>query len=197
MQLRSALPLAALALTLAAGCENHKAPAEQAVASAEGALAEVRPLAARYAPDQLPGVEGQLAALKAGLAKGDYLGVLTAAPNLNSSIAGLKSAAETRKADTEAAMGRAKGDWGPLRSEVPEAIDEIGQRLVTLSKAAALPRFVTRQKLAAAGAGLQSLKSLWSEASRAAASGDFIMAVSKAQAARDKAAGIRKSLRMD
>lgn len=197
MQIRSAISLAALALVLAVGCENHRAPAEQAVETADAALAEVRPLARKYLPDQLPAVEGQLAALKASFAKGDYTGVLTAAPNLNSAIASLKSAAETKKADTEVALKQAKDDWGPLAADVPKSIEEIEKRLATLSQAAALPRFVTRQNVATAGAGLESLKSLWREASSAAASGDFVTGVSKAQAARDKAAEIRKSLRMD
>jgi hypothetical protein len=197
MKIRSVLPSAALAAVLIVGCENHRAPAEQAVAGAEASLAEVRPLARRYVPEQLRAVEGQLAALKASLAKGDYTGALTAAPNLNSAIAGLKSAAETRKADTEVALKRAKDDWGPLAAEVPKAIAEIEKRVATLSKAAQLPRFVTRQNVAAADAGLESLRSLWSAASVAGSSGDYVTAVSKAQSARAKAAQIRKSLRMD
>ncbi|HYL03930.1 MAG TPA: hypothetical protein VEU54_10990 [Steroidobacteraceae bacterium] len=189
--------LAALGALLLAGCENHKAPAERAVASAEASLAEVRDAAHKYVPDQLQAVEAQLAALKASLARGDYVGVQREAPELTLAIAGLKTAAEAKKADTEAALARAKDDWGPLSAEVPKAIEEIAGRIATLSKSAALPRFVTRQQVAAAGAGLESLRSLWSAASSAASSGDFVTAVSKAQAARDKAAQIRKSLRMD
>jgi len=196
MKKQSVWLLATLAAVLVVGCANQKAPAEQAVAGAETALAAVRDDAQKYVPDQLQAVDAQLAALKDSLTKGDYKSVLTGAPTLNSAISSLKDAAEAKKADTEAALAKAKDAWGPLSAEVPKMVDAIQSRVTALSKSHHLPKGVTRDGLASAKSGVDSLKSMWSEASNASASGDFATAVNKAQAAKEKAAQIMRSLGM-
>ena len=188
--------LLALAAVLAVGCANQKGPAEQAVAGTESALAAVRHDAQKYVPDQLQAVDAQLAALRGSLAKGDYKAVLTGAPTLNSAISSLRDAAEAKKADAEAALARAKDAWGPLSTEVPKMVDATENRVAALSKSHHLPKGVTKEGLAAAKSGVDSLKSMWSEASNASASGDFTTAVTKAQAVKDKAAEIMRSLGM-
>jgi hypothetical protein len=188
--------LAMFAAGLVAGCASQKAPAEQAIAGAESSLAAVRDAAQKYAPDQLQAVEDQLKGLKDSLAKGDYRAVLTGAPTVNTAISSLKEAAETKKAEAEAALARAKDAWGPMSAEVPKMVEEIQKRVETLSKTHRLPKGVTNASVAAAKSGLDSLKSQWGEAASAAASGDFTTAMTKAQAVRDKAAGIMKSLGM-
>jgi len=188
--------LLALAAVFVVGCANQKAPAEQAVAGAETALAAVRDDAQKYVPDQLQAVDSQLAALKDSLTKGDYKAVLTGAPTLNSAISSLKDAADAKKADAEAALAKAKDAWGPLNAEVPKMVEAIQSRITALSKSHHLPKGVTKDGLAAAKSGVDSLKSMWGEASNASASGDFTTAVSKAQAVKDKAAEIMKSLGM-
>ena len=196
MKKQSVWLLATLAAVLVVGCANQKAPAEQAVAGAETALAAVREDAQKYVPDQLQAVDSQLAALKDSLTKGDYKSVLTGAPTLNSAISSLKDAAEAKKADAEAALAKAKDAWGPLSAEVPKMVDAIQSRVTALSKSHHLPKGVTKDGLASAKSGVDSLKSMWSDASNASASGDFTTAVSKAQAVKDKAAEIMKSLGM-
>ena len=196
MKKQSVWLLATLAAVLVVGCANQKAPAEQAVAGAETALAAARDDAQKYVPDQLQAVDAQLAALKDSLTKGDYKSVLTGAPTLNSAISSLKDAAEAKKADAEAALAKAKDAWGPLSAEVPKMVDAIQSRVTALSKSHHLPKGVTRDGLASAKSGVDSLKSMWSDASNASASGDFTTAVGKAQAVKDKAAEIMKSLGM-
>ena len=188
--------LLGLAAVLVVGCANQKAPAEQAVAGAETALAAVRDDAQKYVPDRLQAVDAQLAALKDNLAKGDYRAALTGAPTVNSAIRSLKDAAEAKKADAGAALARAKDAWGPLSTEVPKMVDATENRVTALSKSHHLPKGVTKDRLAAAKSGVDSLKSMWSEASSASASGDFTTAVTKAQAVKDKAAEIMRSLGM-
>jgi len=188
--------LLALAAVLVGGCANQKGPAEQAVAGAETALAAVRDDAQKYVPDRLQAVDAQLAALKDNLAKGDYRAALTGAPTVNSAIRSLKDAAEAKKVDVGAALARAKDAWGPLSTEVLRVVDETEKRVTALSKSHHLPKGVTKDRLAAAKSGVDSLKSMWNEASSASASGDFTTAVAKAQAVRDKAAEIMKSLGM-
>jgi len=188
--------LLGLAAVLVVGCANQKGPAEQAVAGAETALAAVRDDAQKYVPDRLQAVDAQLAALKDSLAKGDYRAALTGAPTVNSAIRSLKDAAEAKKADAGVALARAKDAWGPLSTEVPKMVDATENRVTALSKSHHLPKGVTKEGLAAARSGVDSLKSMWSEASNASASGDFTTAVTKAQAVKDKAAEIMRSLGM-
>ncbi len=188
--------LAALAAALLIGCANQKAPAEQAIAAAETSLAAVRDAAQKYAPDQLKSVEDQLQGLKDSLAKGDYRAVLTGAPTVNSAISSLKEAAETKKAEAEAALAKAKDAWGPMSTDVPKMVEEIQKRVETLSRSHRLPKGVTQQTVASAKSGLDSLKSQWGEAASAATSGDYTTAMSKAQAVKDKAAEVMRSLGM-
>jgi hypothetical protein len=188
--------LAALAAALIAGCASQKAPAEQAIAGAETSLAAVRDTAEKYAPDQLKSVEDQLQGLKDSLAKGDYRAVLTGAPTVNSAISSLKEAAESKKADAEAAAAKAKDAWGPMSTDVPKMVEEIEKRVGTLSKSHHLPKGITKESVASAKSGLDALKSQWGEATTAATSGDYSTAMSKAQAVKDKAAEMMKSLGM-
>jgi hypothetical protein len=188
--------LAALAAALVMSCANQKAPAEQAIAGAETSLAAVRDAAQKYAPDQLQAVEDQLKGLKDSLAKGDYRGVLTGAPTVNSAITSLKEAAETKKAEAEAALARAKDAWGPASADVPKMVEALAKRVETLSKSHRLPKGVTKEGLASAKSGLDALKSQWGEATSAAASGDYTTAMNKAEALRTKAAEMMKSLGM-
>jgi hypothetical protein len=188
--------LATLAAVLVAGCQNQRAPAEQAVASAESALTNIRDMANRYAPEQLQAVDAQLSNVKDSLSKGDYQGVLAAMPALNSAIAGLKDAATAKQQEVEAANTKAQEAWGPISSDVPKMVDAIQSRVDILSKSHHLPKGVTKDTLAAAQSGLDNMKAAWSDASNAATSGNYAAAVSKGQAVRDQASQIMHSLGM-
>ena len=188
--------LAAFAAALVMSCANQKAPAEQAIAGAETSLAAVRDTAQKYAPDQLQAVEDQLKGLKDSLAKGDYRGVLTGAPTVNSAITSLKEAAETKRAEAEAALARAKDAWGPASADVPKMVEALAKRVETLSKSHRLPKGVTKEGLASAKSGLEALKSQWGEATSAATSGDYTAAMNKAEAVRTKTAELMKSVGM-
>ena len=188
--------LATLAALFTIGCQNQRAPAEQAVASAESALTNIRDMASHYAPDQLQAVDAQLSGVKDSLAKGDYKGVMAAMPALNNAISNLKDTATVNQQQAEAASAKAKDAWGPLSSDVPKMVDAISSRVDILSKSHHLPKGVTKDTLAAAKSGLDSMKSAWSDASNAATSGDYTTAVSKGQAVRDQASQIMQSLGM-
>jgi hypothetical protein len=189
--------LATLAAVAFVGCDTQKAPAEQAVASAETALGAFRDTAQKYAPEQLQIVDKELTAMKDSLAKGNYRAVLDAAPTVNSSIAGLKDIADGKKAAADAALAKAKDAWGPMSSEVPKMVDAVQSRVEALAKSRHLPKGVTKDTVAAAKSALDAMKSGWSDAAGAASAGDFTTAVSKAQAVRDQAADVMKSLGMN
>jgi predicted small lipoprotein YifL len=186
---------AMMALTIA-GCANQKVPAEQAIAGAETALAAVRDQAQKYVPDQLQAVDAQIASAKDAFSKGDYKGVLAAAPAITTAISSLKDAASAKAADAEAALSKAKDAWSSVSTDVPKMVDAIQSRVDMLSKSHHLPANVSKDSLAAAKSGLDSLKSMWSDASSAASSGDYTGAMAKAQAVKDKATDIMKSLGM-
>src|SRR5262249_2763167 len=104
--------LAATMALLLAGCASQKGPAQQALASADTALAAVRDQAQKYVPDQLQAVESQLQAAKDAFAKGDYKAVIATAPALSSAISSLGSAAAAKANEAEAALAKAKDAWG-------------------------------------------------------------------------------------
>jgi predicted small secreted protein len=187
---------AVLAAALLAGCNTQKGPAEQAVMSASAALDAVRDDAQKYAPEKLGGVEAQLSDLKGSFQKGDYAGVLKAAPAVTAAIASLKDDAAAKKTEAEQALAKAKDDWGPASTAVPKMVDEIAKRVEALSKTKKLPRGVSKDAVAAARTGLESLKSTWADATNASSSGDYTTAMAKAQAVKDKATAIMKSLDM-
>jgi hypothetical protein len=188
--------LAALSAVLLFGCNTQKGPAEQAVMGAGAALDAVRDEAQKYAPEKLGGVEAQLNDLKGKFQQGDYAGVVAAAPAMTTAIDGLKDAVAAKKSEAETALAKAKDDWGPASAAVPKMVDEIGKRVEALSKSKKLPKGVTKEAVAAAKTGLASLQSTWTDASNAAASGDFTTAMAKAQSVKDKAAAMMKSLGM-
>jgi hypothetical protein len=188
--------LATLAAWALVGCMNQKAPAEQAVAAAETSLGAIRDEAQKYAPDQLQAVDAQLNAMKDNLSKGDYQAVLAAAANVTSSISGLKDVADNKKAQADAALAKAKDAWGPMSSDVPKMVDTIQARVDKLSKERHLPKGVTKDNVASAKSALDSMKSAWSDASNAAASGDYTTAGSKVQTVKDQATDTMKSLGM-
>ncbi|HVP32999.1 MAG TPA: hypothetical protein VMT09_05055 [Steroidobacteraceae bacterium] len=196
MKKYSVFLLAAVAAVLLLGCNTQKGPAEQAVAGAQAALDAVRDDAQKYAPEQLGGVEAKLSDMKGSFEKGDYAGVLAAAPGVTAAINGLKDAAAAKKNEAVAALAKAKDDWGAASTAVPKMLDDLAKRVETLSKSKKLPKGVTKQAVAAAKTGLDSLKSTWADASNAASSGDFTTAMAKADAVKAKAAEMMKSLGM-
>lgn len=196
MKKQSAWLLASLAALVLVGCAGQKEPAEKALASAQTALDAIHDAAQKYAPDQLQAVETQLAGVKDSLAKGDYKGVLAAAPALNTAISGLKDTADAKQKDVEAAAAQAKDAWGPLSTDVPNMVAAIQSRVDVLSKSHHLPKGVSKDGLAAAKTGLAAMKTTWSDASSSAAAGDFTAAAAKAQAMKAQAADIMKSLGM-
>ena len=188
--------LTMLAALLVVACMSEKAPAEQAVSSAESALASVRDGAQKYAPDQLQAIDATLATMKDNFAKGDYKAVVAAVPVFNTALTSLRETVDAKQKEAEEALSKAKDAWGPISAEVPKMVDAIQSRVDILSKSHHLPKGVTKDSLAAAKSGLDAMKSGWSDASTAATSGDFTAAVTKAEAVKDQASQIMKSLGM-
>lgn len=175
--MRSSL-LAAIAATAAllSGCANHEDPARQALAAAEASLAEVRVDAAKYAPEELQQAESRLARVKDDLAKEEYKDVLGGATQLTKETATLKEIVVSKQTQSVAATH----EWETLSAEVPKMVKAIESRVDSLS-GSKLPSDVDKESFEAAKAALQSMKSLWAEASAAFDAGDAILAADKAR----------------
>ena len=181
---------------LAVGCASQKEPATQALAGVESALAAIKEEAGKYAPEQLAAVEKRVGELKNSLQKGDYKGILAAAPALTGDVASLKKAAEDKKAEVMAALEAARAEWPALAADLPKMVGAIQSRVDVLSKSRALPKGIDAAGFESAKTGLGEMKAQWDEASAAFLSGDAGVAVEKAKAIQAKGAEVMAALGM-
>jgi hypothetical protein len=187
---------ASAAAMLMLACSSQKEPAEQAIAQVDTSLGAIHDTAEKYAPDTLKAVESQISALKQNLAKGDYSGVLTAAPAVNTAIKALREDAQTKASEADAALAKVKQQWRTLTYEVPKLVADLHTQVDTLSSGRGLPRGVTKASFASAKDGVASLDAMWSDANNTVSSGDYAGAVTKAQAVKDKATELMHTLGM-
>lgn len=188
---------ASLAAMLMFACSSQKDPAEQAIARMDNALDAIHDSAAKYAPESLQAVEGQVRTAKQSFAKGDYAGVLAAAPAVNAAIANLRKDADEKQAAADAELAKVKQEWRTLSYEVPKMVAGLHTQVDTLSSAHKLPKGVTKASLATAKDGVASLDTLWTDANNAVSTGDYAGAVAKGQAVKDKATELMHSLGMN
>ena len=174
--LKSLLAASAAALLIAA-CGNQEQPARQALASAEESLSEVRVDAAKYAPEELENAESRLARIKGDLADKEYKDVLGGATQLTKEAATLKELVVSKQTQAVAATH----EWETLKEEVPKMVQAIETRVDTLSDSPKLPKDVNKDTFEAAKATLESMKSLWAEASAAFDAGNAVAAADKAR----------------
>ena len=187
---------ASAAAMLMLACSSQREPAEQAIAQVDTSLGAIHDTAAKYAPDTLTAVESQVSALKQNFAKGDYSGVLTAAPAVNTAIKALREDAQTKASEADAALAKVKQQWRTLTYEVPKLVADLHTQVDTLSSGRGLPRGVTKASFASAKDGVASLDAMWSDANNTVSSGDYTGAVTKGQAVKDKATELMHTLGM-
>jgi len=187
---------AGAAAMLMLACSSQKDPAEQAIAKVDTSLDAIHDAAAKYAPDTLKSVESQVAALKQSFAKGDYSGVLAAAPAVTTAIKALREDAQTKSSAADAAMAKVKQQWRTLTYEVPKLVADLHTQVDSLSSTKSLPRGVTKASFASVKDGVASLDTMWTDANTTVSSGDYEAAVTKGQAVKDKAAELMHTLGM-
>jgi hypothetical protein len=175
MRSSTLLAISATALLLGA-CASNEEPARQALAAAETSLAEIRVDAAKYAPNELQDAESRLAKAKDDLAKKEYKDVLGGATQLTKETATLKEIVVSKQTQAVAATH----EWESLSEEVPKMVQAIESRVDSLS-GSRLPKDVDKASFESAKAALESMKSLWAEASAAFEAGNAILAADKAR----------------
>jgi hypothetical protein len=187
---------ASAAAMLMLACSSQKAPAEQAIAKIDTSLEAIHDTAAKYTPDTLKSVESQVGTLKQSFAQGDYSGVLAAAPAVTTAVASLRHEAQAKSSEADAALAKVKQQWRNLTYEVPKLVADLHTQVDTLSSGRSLPRGVTKASFASAKDGVASLDAMWTDANNTVSSGDYAGAVTKGQAAKDKAAELMHALGM-
>jgi hypothetical protein len=187
---------ASAAAMLMLACSSQKAPAEEAIAKIDTSLEAIHDTAAKYTPDTLKSVESQVSALKQTFAQGDYSGVLAAAPAVTTAVASLRQEALTKSSEADAALAKVKQQWRNLTYEVPKLVADLHTQVDSLSGGRGLPKGVTKASFASAKDGVASLDAMWTDANNTVSSGDYEGAVTKGQAAKDKATELMHTLGM-
>jgi hypothetical protein len=192
--MRVARVLWAIAATtlLVTGCGKMKNEATQALTTLETSVSGLKEEGMKYAPIAYQGVESTLATLKDSLAKEDYKSVLAGTPELTKAVDSLKTAIASGKEQFEAATA----EWGSLAADVPKMVEAIQSRVDILSSSKKLPKNISQEAFDGAKSGLDSMKSMWSEATAAATDGKPGEAVEKAKAVKAKGAEVLASLGM-
>jgi hypothetical protein len=193
--MRFAKVILALAATtlLATGCGKMKNEATAALTGIETSVTALKEEGTKYAPVAYQGVESTLATLKDSLAKKDYETVLAGTPELGKAVESLKTAIESGKQQYEAATA----EWSSLSADVPKMVEAIQSRVDILSSAKRLPKNVSQAALDGAKAGLESMKSMWGEATAAFADGKPGDAADKARAVKAKGEEVLAALGMN
>lgn len=186
MRLSTSRWLIIAAALLAFGCSSQKEPAQKAVAQIEASVAAVREEAAKFAPEELAGVDSALNTAKEKLAKGDYKGALADSGNLTTAVNSLKETVAEKKAMAEAAMAAANEQWNTLSADLPKMVAAIQSRVDVLNKSRKLPKDLSKESFDAAKSGLETMKTAWAQATSAFANGDPVNAVAMADGARQK-----------
>lgn len=188
---RSSLLAAVFACLMILACAPMKEPAQAALDDANSALKQIAPDGLKFAPAEFATVSDQVATMQAAFDKQDYQTVLNmvrkVAPNLKL-VAGTIA---NKKSEAVIAL---KQQWGELSRDIPASVSSVETRIAELSKAHRLPKQVSKDALAAAGAAVDAAKQGWAESQSARTSGNLEDAVAKGKATQATLAELMSSL---
>jgi hypothetical protein len=191
---RSRLVAAALASVVILACSPMKEPAEAALADANSALQKVAPDGLKYAPTEYATVNEQVATMKAAFDKQDYQTVLNMVSRLAPNLKLLAGTIANKKSEAVIAL---KEQWARMSRDVPKSISAVETRIGELNKSRKLPKGVSKDALAGAGAAVDAAKQSWSESQSARTSGKVEDAVTKGKAAEAALSELMVSLGVD
>jgi hypothetical protein len=181
-----------VALILAA-CAGQKQPAQKLLGDIESTVMAASGEAAKYVPDQLADVQGNLDALKASFDKQDYAVVVAGAPAVLRAAQGLATAAAAKKDEIIKALN---DQWTALAGTLPGAVTAVQSRIDLLSKKSS-KKLAAGMDLNAANAGLGDAAALWSKAQAAFAAGNMEEAVTIAKNVLTKIEALAASLKLN
>jgi hypothetical protein len=181
--------LACAATVLLAACAGQLEPARQAIANIESAIAAA-PDAPKYVPEQLAGVQSQLADLKASFDRKDYQAVLSRAPGVLKAAQDLLGDAMLKR---DAVVKQMSTEWPALEAYLPGVVKKVTDRAKALAKSGHAPAGVD---VAAANSAATEAADLWTKAQAASKSSDVETAVTSARNAKAKLEAAATAMKM-
>jgi hypothetical protein len=172
-----------------AACTSQVEPARQAIANIESAIAAA-PDAGKYVPEQLAGVQAQLAELKASFDKQDYQAVLNRAPGVLKAAQDLMGSAMLKRDEIVKQMST---EWPSLSASLPDLVKKVTDRAAALAKTKHPPAGVD---VAAAKSAADEAGALWTKAQAAFKASDVETAVTSARDAKAKVAAAAAAMKM-
>jgi len=172
------LAVLVLGAALASGCSQQK-PAEQAVAAAEQALADVSELALKYAPGDYGAIKVELDAARKLLQEQKYGEALAAARGIPEQA---KAVGEQAAAAFETLQAELQAQWPAYAESLPGQVAALEARVQELSAAKKLPEGVEEKGLRVARDALPYATKAWADAQAAFEQGDLEGAVARARA---------------
>jgi hypothetical protein len=189
----SGFAVATLLAVFLAACSTQKDSAQNLIVEIEATVSAAEPEAAKYVPEQLTEVRGQLAGLHAAFDHKDYAGVVSGAPAVLGTAQSLATAAAARKDEILAALN---DDWTNLAVAVPGEVTLLQSRVNLLSKK---PGAKPAKGVAADAVEgrMGEVTSLWSKAQAAFAAGNLNEAVAAGKDVKSKADALAVDLKVD
>jgi hypothetical protein len=183
-------------LVLLGACAGQQDAASRVIADAEATLQSFRGEAQRLAPEQYAAAEQSITRLRERFAERDYAAILAALPAVTTELANLQELAATRRTELEAALERARAQWGGLSVELPATLDALQTRIDELTRLRQLPAGIDRRLVERARAQLESIKAAWADALAAFAQGRLPEAADGARESRERAEQLKVELGM-
>ena len=190
---RSRLLGAVLTGLVIAACSNMAEPARMAVADVDATYQKFSTDGPKYASDQYAIVSAQIAAMKADFDKKDYQAVLNMVHKIAPNMKSLASAIASKKDEARVALDV---QWSSMSRDVPKSLSAVEARVADIKKTHRLPKGVSKDALAGAGAEVDAAKQGWSDAQSAKTAGNVEDAVAKGKAAAATVSALMTSLGM-
>lgn len=162
-----------VAVMTTVSCANQKAPAAMALAGLESAVAAAQPEIERCAGEQMAGITSAVTATRKKFDGADYAGVIADVQTTTTAVTTAATAAAAKKAELVT-------EWGSFAS-LPALVGQITAQVTELGAMKRLPKGMDKTTLDGATASLDSVNTLWTDASAAFAKGDLVAAVAKAK----------------
>jgi hypothetical protein len=170
-------------------CSGSKEPAELAIKAAEEAVIATKAEAAKIVPDEVKALEDTLTSVKEKFTNGEYKVALEEATTLVTKAKDVLAAAKVKKEELTK-------KWTEISQGIPKMFEDIQAKVDSLSKVKKLPKTITKESLAEAKAGIESLKGEWTKAQETFTGGNFNDAIGMATSLKDKVVKIMESLGM-
>lgn len=171
-------PALLLGAALTFGCSQQK-PAEQAVAAAEQALAEVHESALKYVPDRYAEVKIALDAARNLLQREKFGEALAAAREIPAQAKAIGAEAAAAREKLQAQL---EARWPQYVASLPGRMAELEARLKELSALKKLPEGLEARDLRSAGDALRVATEAWPKAVETFEAGDLERAVARGEA---------------